>query len=510
MASVEAVVVLAAGEGTRMRSDTPKVLHEMGGRSLLGHVLAAGSAASETEQGVPGEVVVVVGHGRDLLVAHVADRLPAARTAVQDEQLGTGHATQVGLAAVAATEGTVLVLMGDTPLLHAATLRELAAAHAGSAQGGPGHAVTLLTSHPDDPAGYGRLQRDHTGAPLAVVEQRDATPEQLAIREVNAGIYAFDIAWLRGALARLRTDNAQGEAYLTDVVSLAVADARTVGAVPVRDTAQTEGVNDRLQLATLGAELNRRTLHAWMRAGVTVVDPATTWVDVTVTLGRDVRLLPGVQLHRGTSVADGATVGPECTLTDVQVGAGATVTRTHAAGAVVGEGATVGPFAYLRPGTVLEADSRIGTFVETKNTRVGPGAKVPHLSYVGDAEVGEGTNIGAGSITANYDGLTKSRTVIGRHCRTGSDNVFVAPVTVGDGAATGAGTTVRRDVPPGALAVSGGPQRNHEGWTQRKRAGTAAAAAAQQAAGLGQTGTTTSPPADSDVASGQPDEGTHA
>ena len=509
MTLVDAVLVLAAGEGTRMRSATPKLLHEIGGRSLLGHVLAAAAGT-----GTPA-VTVVVGHGRDLVVPHVAACLPTARTAVQEEQLGTGHAAQVGLGAVDATEGTVVVVMGDTPLLRAATLRELADTHARSR-----HAVTLLTSRPDDPTGYGRLLRDGAGAPAAVVEQRDATPEQLAVGEVNAGIYAFDLGWLRTALDRLRTDNVQGEAYLTDVVGLAVADGRTVGAVPVADVAQTEGVNDRVQLAALGAELNRRTLCGWMRAGVTVVDPATTWVDVAVRLAPDVRLLPGVQLHGATSVADGASVGPDCTLTDVQVGARASLTRTHGSGAVVGAGATVGPFAFLRPGTVLDGGGKIGTFVETKNARIGSDAKVPHLSYVGDADVGEGTNVGAGTITANYDGLAKHRTVIGRHCRTGSDNVFVAPVTVGDGAATGAGAVVRRDVPPGALAVSGGPQRNHEGWILRKRAGTAAATAATQAAdaaadaaaeaaSVGQTGAT-APRSGPDVAMGRPDEETHA
>ncbi len=467
---VDAVVVLAAGEGRRMHSATPKVLHELGGRSMLGHVLAAAAGAGAAE------VAVVVGHGRGRVEPHVAACLPGARTAVQAEQLGTGHATQVGLTAIEAETGTALVVMGDTPLLQPAALRELAARHAAG-----GHAATVLAARPVDPTGYGRLLLDPDGQPAAVVEHKDATPDQLAIADVTTGMYAFDLGWLRTALPRIDTDNAQGEVYLPDVVALARADGRSVGLVRSADATQVEGVNDRVQLATIAAELNRRTLEHWMRAGVTAADPATTWVDVTVTIDADVRLLPGVQLHGTSTVAAGATVGPDCTLTDVEVGAGAAVVRTHGSGAVVGAGASVGPFAYLRPGTVLLADAKVGTFVETKNSRLGPGAKVPHLSYIGDAEIGAGTNIGAGTITANYDGVAKHRTTVGDHVKTGSDNVFVAPVTIGDGAATGAGTVVRRDVPPGALAVSSGPQRHHEGWTERKRPGTAAAVAAAAA-----------------------------
>ncbi len=503
---MDAIVVLAAGGGTRMRSATPKVLHELGGRSMLGHVLAAADAAGAAE------VAVVVGHAREQVLPHVTDCLPRARQAVQAEQLGTGHATEIGLSAVEATAGTVLVVMGDTPLLKPAVLRELAASHATA-----GHAVTVLAARPSDPSGYGRLLLDADGQPAAVVEHRDATAEQLLIGDVTTGIYAFDLAWLRQALPRVGTDNSQGEIYLPDVVALARSDGRTVGLVRSADAMQAEGVNDRVQLAAMAAELNRRTLEGWMRAGVTVVDPVTTWVDVTVSFERDVRLLPGVQLHGTTTVAEGATVGPDCTLTDVEVGPGVGVVRTHGSSAVIGAGASVGPFAYLRPGTVLLPDAKVGTFVETKNSQLGPGAKVPHLSYIGDAEIGEGTNVGAGTITANYDGVRKHRTVVGRHVKTGSDNVFVAPVTIADGAATGAGTVVRRDVPPGALAVSSGPQRHHEGWTERKRPGSAAAAAAADASAargdadkpaegpVRQTGVPPPP-----TPTGQPDEGTRS
>jgi bifunctional UDP-N-acetylglucosamine pyrophosphorylase/glucosamine-1-phosphate N-acetyltransferase len=465
------VVCLAAGEGTRMRSATPKVLHEIGGRSLLGHALA-------TARGVdPAHLVVVVRHQRDLVTAHVVDLDPAAVVADQDEVAGTGRALECGLEVLPADlAGTVVVTMGDVPLLEAATLRELLAAHDESAA-----AVTIMTAVLPDPTGYGRVVRDGAGAVTAVVEHKDATAEQRAIGEVNSGVYAFDAEVLRSALAEVGTDNVQGEKYLTDVVGIARARGLTVRGHRVHDIWQTEGVNDRVQLARLGGELNRRVLDRWMRAGVTVVDPGSTWVDVSATIEPDVMLLPGTQLLGSTSVAGGATVGPDTTLRDVVVGAGATVVRAHGSGARIGVGASVGPFAYLRPGTELDEGAKIGTFVETKNTHLGPGSKVPHLSYVGDATIGEGTNIGAGTITANYDGFAKHRTVVGRHCKTGSDNVFVAPVEIGDGAMTGAGTVVRSDVPPGALAVSAGAQRSIDGWVARKRPGSSGDQAAREA-----------------------------
>jgi bifunctional UDP-N-acetylglucosamine pyrophosphorylase / glucosamine-1-phosphate N-acetyltransferase len=323
--------------------------------------------------------------------------------------------------------------------------------------------------------------RDDSGNVAAIVEEKDATPAQASISEISSGIFAFDGDFLAGALPQVRNDNAKGEYYLTDVVAIARRQGATVRAYRIDDVVQTEGANDRAQLAGLAAELNRRVLHAWMHEGVTVVDPATTWVDVTVRLAPDVTILPGVQLHGATTVEEHAVIGPDTTLTDVRVGAGASVVRTHGSQAEIGAGASVGPFAYLRPGTVLGAAGKIGTFVETKNARIADGAKVPHLSYVGDAEIGEGTNVGAGTIFANYDGVTKHRTTIGRQARTGSNNTFVAPVEIGDGAVTGGGTVVRRDVPPGALAVSTGPQRHIEGWVLRRRAGTPSAEAAAAA-----------------------------
>ncbi len=473
-----AVVVLAAGAGTRMRSKRAKVLHPLGGRSMIGHVLAAASAAR------PRHVVAVVGHSREEVGAHVRGLVPDALLAVQESQEGTGHAVRVALEtlrdACGHTSGTVVVTTGDTPLLEGATLASLVAEH-----GAAGRAVTLLTGVVADPTGYGRVLRDGGGAVTAIVEEKDADEQQAAVREINSGIYAFDGDFLADALTRVGNDNAKGEYYLTDVVGIARAAGLEVGAHVTADVLQTEGANDRAQLAALAAHLNRRTLLRWMQAGVTVVDPTSTWVDVTVSLQPDVTLLPGVQLLGATVVEEDAVVGPDCTLKDVEVGRGATMDRAHAEMAVVGPGAVVGPFSYLRPGTVLGEGGKVGAFVEAKNARIGTGAKVPHLSYVGDAEIGEGTNIGAGTIVANYDGVAKHRTRVGRHARTGANNTFIAPVEIGDGAVTGGGTVVRDDVPPGALSVSAGPQRIIEGWVSRRRHGTAAAAAAEAAAQAG-------------------------
>nr|WP_265522662.1 bifunctional UDP-N-acetylglucosamine diphosphorylase/glucosamine-1-phosphate N-acetyltransferase GlmU [Oerskovia sp. JB1-3-2] len=489
-----AVIVLAAGEGTRMRSSTPKVLHALAGRSMLGHALAASRELD------PSRVAVVVRHEREKVAAHALEVDPAVLVVDQDDVPGTGRAVQCAMSALDAKaqaeaaahgvpdgeegrgigdglEGAVLVLAGDIPLLDGATLAELLAAHRAD-----GNAVTILTTELADATGYGRILReDGTGDVVGIVEHKDATDAQRAVREINSSVYVFDAAVLRRGLAGLGRDNAQGEVYLTDVVAAARAEGGTVRALLSDDPLVVEGVNDRLQLATLRAELNRRILARWMVEGVTVVDPATTWVDVEVDLARDVTLLPGTQLLGATTVGEGSTVGPDTTLTDTEIGAGATVVRTHGSLAVIGDGASVGPFAYLRPGTQLGARGKIGTFVETKNAQIGTGSKVPHLSYVGDATIGDHTNIGAASITVNYDGVSKHRTTIGSYARTGADNMFVAPVTVGDGAYTAAGSVIRRDVPAGSLGVSGGQQRNIEGWVVRRRPGTEAADAAQRA-----------------------------
>jgi bifunctional UDP-N-acetylglucosamine pyrophosphorylase/glucosamine-1-phosphate N-acetyltransferase len=470
-----AVLVLAAGAGTRMRSDTPKVLHSLAGRTMLSHALHAVAKVA------PQHIVVVVGKDRERVAPAVeqlaADLGRAVDVAVQEEQLGTGHAAVCGLSALPADfAGTVVVTSGDVPLLDADTLADLIATHSAEPV-----AATVLTTTLADPTGYGRIVRTDDGDVTGIVEQADASPTELAITEVNASVYAFDIAALRPALTRLRSDNAQGELYLTDVIAIVQQDGRLVRAKHVDDTTLVTGVNDRVQLAQLGAELNRRIVAAHQRAGVTIVDPATTWIDVDVVIGRDTVVHPGTQLLGTTGIGGRCQVGPDTTLTDVTVGDGATVVRTHGSSAVIGDGAVVGPFTFLRPGTVLGADGKLGAFVETKNATVGAGTKVPHLTYVGDADIGEHSNIGASSVFVNFDGENKSRTTIGSHVRTGSDTMFVAPVTVGDGAYTGAGSVIREDVPPGALAVSAGPQRNIEGWVERKRPGSAAAEAARKA-----------------------------
>ncbi len=471
-----AVLVLAAGPGTRMRSDTPKVLHTIAGRSMLSHSLHAIAKMA------PQHLVVILGHEHQRitpLVAQLAEHLGRPiEVALQDRPRGTGDAVRCGLSALPEDyAGVVVVTSGDTPLLDSDTLAGLVAAHRAESA-----AVTVLTTTLPDPGGYGRILRTQDDEVMAIVEHADATPSQREIREVNAGVYAFDIAALRSALSRLSSDNAQQELYLTDVVSILRGDGRAVHARHVEDSALVAGVNNRVQLAELGVELNRRIVAAHQMAGVTVVDPATTWIDVDVTIGRDTVVHPGTQLLGGTRVGGHCVVGPDTTLTDVTVGDGATVIRTHGTDSSIGDGAAVGPYTYLRPGTVLGADGKLGAFVEAKNSTIGAGTKVPHLTYVGDADIGEHSNIGASSVFVNYDGESKRRTTVGSHVRTGSDTMFVAPVTIGDGAYTGAGTVVRDDVPPGALAVSAGPQRNIEGWVQRKRPGSAAAQAAARAA----------------------------
>ena len=483
-----AVVVLAAGAGTRMRSDTNKVLHPLAGRSMLSHALHAVAKTA------PQHLVVVVGKDRDQVVPAVADLAAdlgrRIDVAVQDQQLGTGHAVGCGLTALPAEfTGTVLVTLGDVPLLDADTLADLIAAHSGESA-----AATVLTTTLPDPTGYGRILRTQDREVIGIVEQADASPSQLAITEVNAGVYAFDITALRSALSRLRSDNAQQEQYLTDVISIVRSDGHVVRAKQIDDAMLVAGVNDRVQLAALGAELNRRIVAAHQRAGVTITDPATTWIDVDVTIGRDTVVYPGTQLLGATRIGGRCQIGPDTTLTDVTVGDEAMVVRTHGSQSAIGGGAAVGPFAYLRPGTVLGADGKLGAFVETKNSTIGAGTKVPHLTYVGDADIGEHSNIGASSVFVNYDGETKSRTTIGSHVRTGSDTMFVAPVSIGDGAYTGAGTVVREDVPPGALAVSAGPQRNVEGWVSRKRPGSAADKAARRRARRGDEANTPDDP----------------
>ncbi|WP_216893837.1 bifunctional UDP-N-acetylglucosamine diphosphorylase/glucosamine-1-phosphate N-acetyltransferase GlmU [Nocardia alni] len=472
-----AVVVLAAGAGTRMRSKTAKVLHSMAGRSMLAHAL---HAAHEID---PTYLVTVIGHDREQVGAAVntvaAELHRDIVAAVQEQQLGTGHAVQCALESLPADfTGDLLVTSADVPLLDGHTLSGLLADHRSYPERS---AVTVLTFVPDDANGYGRIVRDAHGRLQEIVEHVDATPEQVAITEVNSGVYVFDVTVLRQMVERLTTANAQHELYLTDVLKLAREAGHPVHGARLVDWAKVTGVNDRVQMAEAARTMNRYIVERHMRAGVTIMDPATTWIDAGVRIERDAVLRPGVQLLGATVIGEDAEIGPDSTLTDVIVGEGARVVRTHGEGATVGPRAVIGPFAYLRPGTVLGDSGKIGAFVETKNASIGAHSKVPHLTYVGDATIGEYSNIGASSVFVNYDGVNKHHTTVGSHVRTGSDTMFIAPITVGDGVYSGAGTVLRRNVPPGALAVSGGAQRNIEGWVQRNRPGTAAAQAAAEA-----------------------------
>ncbi|MBS1896375.1 MAG: bifunctional UDP-N-acetylglucosamine diphosphorylase/glucosamine-1-phosphate N-acetyltransferase GlmU [Actinobacteria bacterium] len=464
-----AIIVLAAGQGTRMKSRLPKVLHPIGGRTLVGHVLATASQlGAET-------VEVVVRHERDQVVAALAAEHPEAVIVDQDDIPGTGRAVQVALDALPeGFDGDVLVLSGDVPLLEAETLQALVDGHRAAAA-----AATILSAIVDDPTGYGRVIRDAAGDVARIVEQKDADDAEKATREINAGVYVFRAGLLRTELAQVTTDNAQGEMYLTTVIGLLRAHNEKVAVEIAADTTATFGINDRVQLAEAARTLNDRIVRRWQREGVTIQDPATTWIDDDVTLAPDVTVLPNTHILRASTVASGAVIGPDTTLVSCEVGEDAEVRRSEATLAVIGARATVGPFSYLRAGTTLGDEGKIGAYVETKNAQIGEGSKVPHLSYVGDATVGRGVNLGASTITANYDDVNKHRTEIGDEVHTGSHTVLVAPVRLGAGAKTGAGAVVRKDVPAGALAMSVAPQRNIEGWVEKNRAGTAAADAAR-------------------------------
>jgi bifunctional UDP-N-acetylglucosamine pyrophosphorylase/glucosamine-1-phosphate N-acetyltransferase len=465
------VVILAAGEGTRMRSALPKVLHRVAGRSLVEHVVESAAHLA------PERIVVVVGHGREQVTAHIAEISPWVTTVVQEEQRGTGHAVRVTLDAIGAIDGgPIVVLTGDTPLLTGFTLETLLAHHSTS-----GAAATVLTAVLDDPTGYGRIVRSADGQVRQIVEHRDADEAVLSINEINSGMYAFDAAQLATALAQVTSANAQGEEYLTDVIAILRTSGARVEAIAASDPTEIMGVNDRVQLAEAGALMRDRINARWMRAGVTMVEPSSVWIDVDVDLARDVTLLPDTHLIGPTTIGEGAVVGPGTTLKACEVGESATVRHTWAELAVIGPDASVGPYTYLRPGTMLGAHTKAGAFVEMKNASLGEGSKVPHLSYVGDAQIGAGSNIGAATVFVNYDGVEKHTTVIGDQVRVGSDTMLVAPVTIGDGAYTAAGSVITEDVPPGAMAVARAPQRNIEGWVERRRGGTKSAEAAARA-----------------------------
>ena len=465
--SVQTVIVLAAGEGTRMKSSKAKVLHSIAGRSLLGHVLHA------VKQLDAEEIRIVVGSGREQVEEHISLIAPTARTVFQAERNGTGHAAQLALAGINA-QGTVLVLAGDTPMLTGDSLAAFIAAH----DAGNFSASVLTAEHPE-PTGYGRIIRDDADELLKIVEEKDATDEERIIYEVNSGVYAFNGAALAASIGKLTNSNAQGELYLTDVIGILKNEGASVAAIMIEDFTEILGVNDRVQLAESAAILRDRINEYWMRSGVTIIDPTTTWIDATASIARDVTIHPGSAIYGDTAIASGVSVGPRTTLTDCVVKEGASVLESIALHSVIGEGATVGPFTYLRAGTVLGDATKAGAFVEMKNATLGTGSKVPHLSYVGDATIGEETNIGAATIFVNYDGVDKHHTTVGDHVRIGSDTMLVAPVTVGDGAYTAAGSVITEDVPAGAIGVGRAKQKNVIGWVLRKRAGSKSAQAAE-------------------------------
>jgi bifunctional UDP-N-acetylglucosamine pyrophosphorylase/glucosamine-1-phosphate N-acetyltransferase len=447
------ILVLAAGKGTRMKSDTPKALHGAAGRSLMEWTFAnlGPLDASQT--------VVVVGDG----AAEVIREIPhGIAHAVQDPQIGTGDAVRVGLEAFPDSVDTILVMPVDMPLLRPSTVQQVL-----TTQSASGHAATVLAAIVGDPAGYGRVLRDGESI-VGIVEEGDAAEDQLAIREINTSVYAFDRSRLETALGGLDTDNSQGEYYLTDVIRLLAAAGETVGVV-VTDESESLGVNDHAELAAAGAELRRRINERLMADGVAMVDPSRVYVDAGVRVAPGARLYPDVYLQGSTTVGTDAEIGPNVHATDTAIGDGAVVRWAVLDRASVGSQASVGPFTHLRPEAELRERTKAGAFVEIKKSVVGPGSKVPHLSYVGDTDIGEGSNIGAGTITVNYDGFEKHRTTIGDRVRIGSDTMLIAPVEIGDDAYTGAGSVITEDVAPGALALERSPQQEIEGYSERRK-----------------------------------------
>ncbi|WP_291531623.1 bifunctional UDP-N-acetylglucosamine diphosphorylase/glucosamine-1-phosphate N-acetyltransferase GlmU [Bifidobacterium sp. UBA4282] len=453
--ALSAAIILAAGEGTRMRSRTPKVLHTFAGKTFLQRVMASVGAQD------PDTLAVVVHYQADRVAAAARSYNDQVEIVNQDDIPGTGRAVQCAMTQLAERgelSGPVLIAASDMPLLDAGTLHDLLEFHEAS-----GNGATVLTTILDDPTGYGRIIRDREGNVLRIVEQKDANRSELAVQEVNTSVYVFDAAVLARSIAGLKSNNAQGEFYLTDALEMAKADGN-VGAFAAPDPLTVEGVNDRVQLSELSKAYNRRICERWMRDGVTILDPATTWIEDDVQIARDATILPGSFLQGRTVIGEGAVVGPYTTLIDAVVDAGATVERSRVQGTHIGADATIGPWTYLRPGNELGTGTKAGAFVEMKNAHIGDGTKVPHLSYVGDADLGEHTNIGGGTITANYDGVHKHHTHIGSNVHIGAGNLFVAPVEVGDNVTSGAGSVIRHAVPDDAMVYSENTQHVVEGW----------------------------------------------
>ena len=454
-----------------MKSTRAKVLHEIAGRSLLDHVLHAIAPLQAKE------VRVVVGASKDEVIAHLKEVSPASRTVLQEVRGGTGHAVKLALENYSGS-GSVLVCAGDTPLLTSETLTNLFNAHNSSKA-----SATVLTTEMPDPSGYGRVIRDNDGNLAEIVEERDATESQKQTLEINSGVYIFDLDELRVALSQLSASNSQKEEYLTDVIAILKKSGKKVGAFSSHDFTEILGINDRSQLSTSSFIMNARICDALMRSGVTIVDPMSTWIDMTAEIDIDVRIEPGTAIKGKCKIGKSAVIGPRTTLIDCNVGSIAHIFESHCDSSAIGANAVVGPYSHLRSGTVLAGNVKVGSFVEIKNSTVGESSKVPHLSYVGDATIGTESNIGAATVIVNYDGVEKHQTTIGDHVRIGSDSMLVAPVTIGDGAYTAAGSVITEDVPPGALGMGRAKQTNILGWVLKKRKGTKSAEAAAKKEG---------------------------
>ncbi len=469
MSKIELVVVLAAGEGTRMKSKNSKVLHEIAGRSIIHNLLTAVEPLS------PKNLTVVVGAHKDEVVDHLKKVAPKAKTVFQEKRDGTGGATQLALADHQG-DGTVLILAGDTPLLTTQTLEEFIAAHQSEKS-----VASVLTALLPDPTGYGRIIRGDNSSILKIVEEKDASDSEKEIDEINTGVYLFELKVLKEVIGKLKNNNSQKELYLTDVISLITAEGKTAQAILSNDYTETLGINDRTQLAECAAIMRDRINHQHMLNGVTIIDPTTTWIDVDVKIEADVVIYPGTAITGKSTIKANAVIGPRTTLVSCTVAEGARVVESNCTEASIGKEVKVGPFTYLRKGTVLANESKAGAFVEIKNSTVGKGSKVAHLSYVGDAQIGEESNIGAATVFVNYDGEKKHQTKIGDQVRIGSDTMLVAPVSVGDGAYTAAGSVINEDVPAGAIGIGRARQVNILGWVLKKRKDSKSAAAAKKA-----------------------------
>jgi bifunctional UDP-N-acetylglucosamine pyrophosphorylase/glucosamine-1-phosphate N-acetyltransferase len=456
--SETAAVILAAGKGTRMKSDLAKVMHKLGERPMITWPVAAARAAGA------GRIAVVVGHQADAVRDYFAGANDLA-FATQADQLGTGHAVACAREQLAGFCGNVLILCGDVPLIRPETIKAMLDAHNRREA-----TVTVLTTHLADPFGYGRVLKREANRIVRIVEEKDATPQEREIDEINSGIYCVDAGFLFDAVGRLKNDNAQGEYYLTDIITLAVEQNRSCYAFSVADPDEVMGINDRVQLATAAAVLRQRINERFMLDGVTIVDPSATYIEEGVTIGRDSIIYPGVQINGTTTIGAGCVIETGAVIRDCRLGDRVTIkTGSVLTESLLHEEVTIGPMAHLRPGTELKARVKIGNFVETKKIVMGEGSKASHLTYLGDAEIGRSVNIGCGTITCNYDGVKKHRTVIGDNVFVGSDVQFVAPVTIGSNSLIAAGTTVTQDVPPDSLALARVPQVNKEGWRLKKK-----------------------------------------